>query len=147
MAFKNKAFVFFSYFKAILIVLFSMLIASFLNFGYTLYQLSRLSIDEFRQVSTLPLSIFIAYLSQTILFAGLIFAGYFIAKRMKGNMILHSIILAIIWLLVTLVFSLIVLQFEHSDRLKSFIYSIPSSALRMALFTTIGGFIAKYRNK
>lgn len=135
-----------SYTKGILIIFISKFIANLASFMYTLYQMSKLSIDEFKKVSTLPSYILIGYLTQLISAIGFIFAGYFIIKKLKGKTLFPSIILATIWLIISFLISFADV-YSNTTRLNNFVQSFPFSAIKTVLFVTIGGFIAKYKNK
>lgn len=135
-----------SYVKGILIILLSKLIASFVSFNYTMYQITRLSIDEFKNVHNLSATILIQYITQLISAAGLLLAGYFIVKKLKSRMLLRTIILAVIWIVITFLISFVDV-YSGRVKLNNFVQTFSISSIKTILFITIGGFIARYKNK
>jgi len=147
-----------------LIILLSQIITATINFLFVRYQFTHLSFEELKNLSSSFNSQLVGWINLLIRTLALIFAGYFVSRRLGKKGWLYATVVGAIWFTFVLLISLLpfllpkdliygpnfpdqMAKINMDKRLTNLISSIPISLIKTLLLTTIGGFLGEYFGK
>ncbi len=161
---KKSKLIFYSFAIGFLIILLSQIITATINFLFIRYQFTHLSFEELKNLSNLFSSQLVGWINLLIRTGALIFAGYFISRRIREKGWLYGGLIGAVWFMFVLTISLLpfllpkdliygpnfpeqMAQANMDKRLTNLISGLPLGLLKTVVLTTIGGFLGKYLTK
>jgi hypothetical protein len=144
-----------------LVILLSQIITATIYFLFVRYQFTHLSFEELKNLPDSFDSQVIGWINLLIRTAALIFAGYFVSRRIKEKGWLYGGAIGLIWFIFVLLLSLVpfllpkdliygpnfpeqMAQANMDKRLTNLMSGLPLGLLKTVVLTAIGGFLGEY---